>query len=77
MKRKSISFSVELLERAETAARGMNVDLSHLVRLAMDQFLGRMETEGMERELAAACQNYKEFNKRYAADWSGFETTMR
>lgn len=77
MKRKNVSFSVDLMERTEATARDMNVGFSQLVREALDQFLTRVEKQNADGELAVACQNYKEFNKGYTAEWSRFETSIR
>ena len=76
MQRKNIYISVDLLERAEAVARELNVGFSQLVREAMHQYLARQEKENAERELAAACRNFREFNKGYAAGWSQFETVI-
>lgn len=65
MQKKSVSFSVELIERAEATARDMNIGFSQLVREALDQFLARRAKQNADGELAAACQNYKEFSKGY------------
>lgn len=76
MQRKNIYISVDLLERAEAVAKEMNVGFSQLVREAVHQFIIRQEQENAERELAAACKNYRDFNKNFGAEWSQFETVI-
>ena len=76
MQRKNISISLDLLERAEAAARELNMGFSQLVREAVHQFLVQQEKDRADRELAAACKNFREFNKGYAAGWSQFETAI-
>ena len=77
MQKESVFFSIELMERAEATARDMNIGFSQLVREALDQFLARREKQNADGELGAACRNYKEVSKGYAAEWSRFETTIR
>ncbi len=77
MRRKNFFLSLDLDNRATAAAKHLNLDFSELVREALDDFVKRLEKEREEKELAQACENYREFNKRFSAEWAQFETRMK
>lgn len=72
--RKNFFLPADLAGRAETVAHSLGVDFSHLTRQAIREFVERAEKEAMEKELAEACKNYRQFNKKFSAEWAHFET---
>ncbi len=72
--RKNFLLPADLAGRAEIVAKDLGVDLSQLMREAIRQFVENKERELLEKELAEACVNYREFNKKFSPEWAGFET---
>ena len=77
MRRKNFFLSLDLDDRAAAVAKHLDLDFSELVRVALDEFIQRREREQEEEELAKACENYREFNKRFSPEWAKFETRMK
>jgi antitoxin component of RelBE/YafQ-DinJ toxin-antitoxin module len=76
MRRKNFFLSLDLDNRAAAVAKHLDLDFSELVRAALDEFVQRIEREHEEEELAKACENYREFNKRFSPEWAQFETRI-
>jgi len=74
MMRKNFFMSVELARRADKVAGSLGIDFSQLTREAINQFVEKAERQALDRELAAACADYREFNKKFSSDWSAYET---
>ena len=72
--RKNFFLPADLAGRAETVARTLGVDFSQLTRQAIREYVEKAEKEAMEKELAEACMNYRQFNKKFSSDWAHFET---
>jgi post-segregation antitoxin (ccd killing protein) len=72
--RKNFFLPADLAGRAESVARNLGVDFSQLTRQAIREFVERAEKESMDRELAEACDSYRQFNKKFSAEWAHFET---
>ena len=77
MRRKNFFLSPDLDDRAAAVAKHLDLDFSELVRAALDEFVQRREREHEEEELAKACENYREFNKRFSPGWAKFETRIK
>jgi hypothetical protein len=77
MLRKNFYLSTDLAGRAEAVARNLEIDFSQLLREALRQFVERMEREEMQRALAEACKNYREFNKKLSPEMAQFETRVK
>ena len=76
MQRKNFYLSSDLARRAEVLAKILDLDFSQLLREALHQFVEIKEREELERELAEACDKYREFNKRFSSEWAHFETRV-
>jgi post-segregation antitoxin (ccd killing protein) len=77
MRRKNFFLSLDLDNRAAAVAKHLDLDFSELVRVALSEFVQRREREREEEELAKACENYREFNKRFSPGWAKFETRIK
>ncbi len=73
-RRKNFFLPADLAGRAETVAKNLGVDFSQLTREAIREFVEKAEKDAMEKELAEACKNYRQFNKKFSVDWAHFET---
>lgn len=76
MKRKNFLIPEELNTQAEETARNLGLDLSELIRIAIRDFVQRVERERREKELAAACEEYYDFNRSFSQEWAKFETRV-
>ena len=74
--RKNFLLPTDLAGRAESVAKKLGVDFSQLTRQAIREFVEKSEREAMEKELAEACKNYRQFNKRFSGEWAHFETRI-
>ncbi|HSQ75736.1 MAG TPA: hypothetical protein VLT13_09285 [Bacteroidota bacterium] len=72
--RKNFLLPADLAGRAEIVARNLGVDFSQLTRQVIREFVEKAEKEPMDKEQADACKNYRQFNKKFAADWARFGT---
>jgi metal-responsive CopG/Arc/MetJ family transcriptional regulator len=77
MQRKNFYLTEELLERAEALAKRLQSDFSQILRQALQEFVEKKEREDLEKEVARACENYREFNKKLSKEWGLFETRMK
>ena len=77
MVRKNFFIQTELAARARVVATDLDLDFSGLIRLALMQFIEQREKEKAAAELEEACKNYRDFNKKFSAEWSAFETKVR
>jgi predicted DNA-binding protein len=76
MQKKNLYIPTELVQRAEALARDRRVAFSEFLREALHRFVEESEREQMDKELAEACRNYREFNKKFAPEWSHYETRL-
>ena len=75
-RRKNFFLPADLAGRAESVAKNLGVDFSQLTRQAIREFVEKAEREALEKELAEACKNYRQFNKRFSGEWAHFETRI-
>jgi len=74
--RLNLAVTAELNELMLCWSERLAITLSELTRNALREYIERLEQDRLERELAEACLNYREFNKHFSADWSRYETRV-
>ena len=74
--RLNLVVTAELNAQMLSWSESLAITLSELTRNALREYIERLEQERLERELAEACSNYREFNKQFSSDWSRFETRL-
>jgi hypothetical protein len=68
--------SVFLLQKIKIVANESRLTTSDIIRRALELFVERYEREKLEREIAEACKNYREFNKGFSSEWAEYETRV-
>lgn len=76
MQQKTVCLSIDLISRADAAANDLNMGFGQLIREALLQYLDQIEKELAERDLGKACQDFRQFNREYAHEWSQLETAI-
>jgi hypothetical protein len=66
-----------LNEKMNLWAEELNITVTELARKALSDFIERLERNKRERELAEACRNYREFNKKFSSEWARYETRVK
>ncbi|MGA3287508.1 MAG: hypothetical protein ABSD46_08775 [Bacteroidota bacterium] len=66
-----------LSEKMNLWAEELNMTATELVRKALSDFIDRLERNRREQELAEACRNYREFNKKFSSEWARYETRIK
>ena len=66
-----------LNEKMNLWAEELNMTVTELARKALSEFIERLERNKRERELAEACRNYREFNKKFSSEWARYETRIK
>ena len=74
--RLNLVVTAELNEQMLSWSERLAITLSELTRNALREYIERLERDRLERELAEACSNYREFNKQFSSDWSRYETRV-
>jgi len=74
MKKLNFYFPPALVERLEKMATGNSVNASQIVRKAVEEFITKLEREEIEKEIVKASKANREFDQKFAAAWSRFET---
>ena len=74
--RLNLVVTAELNEQMLSWSERLAITLSELTRNALREYIERLEQDRLERELAEACSNYREFNKQFSSDWSRYETRV-
>ena len=74
--RLNLVVTAELNEQMLSWSERLAITLSELTRNALREYIERLEQDRLERELAEACTNYREFNKQFSSDWSRYETRV-
>jgi predicted KAP-like P-loop ATPase len=75
--RLNLVVTAELNEQMLSWSERLAITLSELTRNALREYIERLEQDRLERELAEACSNYREFNKQFSSDWSRYETRVK
>lgn len=68
-----IEFPVALLQRADEAARGLETNRSGLVRNAVERLLNEMESEKIDRELAAGYMANGELSRKLCEEFEAID----
>ena len=76
-RRLTLIVTAELNEQMNSWAERLQVTLSELTRKAISEYIERLEQDMLERELAEACTNYREFNKKFSSEWAPYETRLQ
>ena len=76
MRKLNFYFPPGLVERLEKIASARSVNLSQIVRKAVEEFVTNSEREEIEKEIARACKVNQEFDQQFASDWVRFETRI-
>ena len=70
----NLNLTAELNEKLNTWAEHLQITLSELSRKALKEYVEKLEQDKREQELAEACKNYRQFNKKFSSDWAKYET---
>lgn len=74
--RLNLNVPAELNEKMNLWAEALQLTLSELTRKALGEYIERLERNKREQELAEACKNYRQFNKKSSSEWAKFETRI-
>jgi predicted DNA-binding protein len=74
--RLNLNVPAELNERLNSWAEKLQMTMSELTRKALGEYLEGLERNKCEQELAEACNNYRQFNKKFSSEWAKFETRI-
>jgi metal-responsive CopG/Arc/MetJ family transcriptional regulator len=74
--RLNLNVTAELNEKLNSWAETLQMTLSELTRKALSEYIERLERNKREQELAEACKNYRQFNKKFSSEWAKFETRI-
>ena len=66
-----------LKEKMNLWAEELDMTLTQLARKALSDYIEKLERNKREQELAAACMNSREFNKKFSSEWSRYETRIK
>ncbi len=72
--RLNFNVTAELNEKLNSWAETLQMTLSELTRKALSEYIEKLERDKREQELAEACKNYRQFNKKFSSEWAKFET---
>jgi len=70
----NLNLTAELNEKLNTWAEHLQITLSELSRKALKEYVEKLERDKREQELAEACKNYRQFNKKFSSEWAKYET---
>lgn len=74
--RKNILLPKTLTIKADEISAHLGLNFSELLRKALEDFLGRMEKEKINKEIAEACRFYYESDKEIASEWRNAEGSI-
>ena len=74
--RLNLNLSAELNDKLNSWAEQLQITLSELSRKALNEYVEKLERDKREQELAEACKNYRQFNKKFSSEWAKFETRI-
>ena len=74
--RLNLNVPAELNERLNSWAEKLQMTMSELTRKALGEYLEGLERNKREQEVAEACNNYHQFNKKFSSEWAKFETRI-
>lgn len=74
--RLNLNLSAELNDKLNSWAEQLQITLSELSRKALKEYIEKLERDKREHELAEACKNYRQFNKKFSSEWAKFETRI-
>jgi hypothetical protein len=75
--RLNLNITIGLNEKMNSWAEELNITLSELARKALSDFIEKLEQNKREQELAEACRNYREFNKKFSSVWARYEMRVK
>ena len=71
--RKYFLLSQKLYQRADDIGEELGLNFSELLRKALEDFVGKIEKEKINKEIAEACKFYFQIDKDIAKDWRSIE----
>lgn len=74
--RKTFRLPDDMVEKAESMARELNMNLSQMVRKALNEYMKKIEEEKIEKEAIEACKFYYELDKQMAGEWRSAEAKI-
>lgn len=74
--RLNFNVTTELNDKLNSWAERLKVTLSELSRTALTEYIEKLERNREEQELAEACKNYREFNKKISSELARYETRI-
>ena len=74
--RKYFLLPTNLSMKAEEISAQLGLNFSELLRKALEDFVGRMEREKVNKEIADACKFYYEIDKETASEWRSAERSF-
>lgn len=74
--RKNILLPKNLSIKADEISAELGINFSELLRKALEDFVGRMEMERVNREIAEACRFYYGIDKEIATEWRSAEGSL-
>lgn len=77
-KNKKINFAVaeSFAFRLFSTAKEYKLNSSDFIRQACLRYMEELEKRKEEAELIEACKNNREFNKKFASEWSQYENQI-
>jgi hypothetical protein len=74
--RLNLNVTAELSEKLNSWADTLQLTLSEMMRKALSEYIEKLERNKREQQLAEACKNYRQFNKKFSSEWAKFETRI-
>lgn len=74
MQRRNFYLSLELIERAERIAAERDWNLSQLCRIALEDFLTRLEREKIKQELEEGYKANHQYYSKMSEEWQFADT---
>jgi metal-responsive CopG/Arc/MetJ family transcriptional regulator len=71
--RKYFSLSKNLSNKADKIGSELGLNFSDLIRTALEDFVGKVEKEKIDKEIAEACAYYFDIDQEIASDWKNAE----
>lgn len=71
--RKNFLLPADMVKKAEALAKDMNMNLSEMIRKALDEYIRKIEEEKIEKEAIEACKFFYDQDKKIANEWRNAE----
>lgn len=75
--RKNFALSLELSHKVNKTAKELNMKLTQLIKIAVEEYLEKKEKEKLEKEIIENCKFYYSSDKETASDWVVAEAKIK